>query len=253
MPSGPAIVLTREPEDSAALDEALRRAGVEVRQIPCASTRYRPPGEDEICALPEPSAVHALLFSSRRGAEGWHEWKKSLPAGSWPHAFPRPGVTVAAVGKRTARALDAAGVGADLVAEPPRGAVMARMLDERLARPSTMVLVAGEVRMRAGEDLLRSRGHLIFAITVYENVEPAIGPVEPFDVAAVFVAAPSAARRLIGAIPWMKEASFVSIGPTTTEALRKLGVERVLEVGADLEAQKSALVRLARARDEVMK
>jgi uroporphyrinogen-III synthase len=60
-------------------------------------------------------------------------------------------------------------------------------------------------------------------------------------VAAVFVASPSAAKRLVDKNPWIKGAHYCAIGSTTAEALKNLGVGSIEEVGAELEMQVEAL------------
>ncbi|RME22687.1 MAG: hypothetical protein D6806_12555, partial [Deltaproteobacteria bacterium] len=72
--------------------------------------------------------------------------------------------------------------------------------------------------------VLEDAGHTVKALQVYRNVEPEIPELEEFGVDAVFVASPSAARRLLGKNPWMARALFFTIGKTTGEAVRGLGV-----------------------------
>ncbi|MBI4862880.1 MAG: uroporphyrinogen-III synthase [Candidatus Riflebacteria bacterium] len=69
---------------------------------------------------------------------------------------------------------------------------------------------------------------------VYENVAPEIPRLAPFPVAAVFVASPSAARRLVAANPWVRQTRFLTIGPTTASAVRDLGVGSVRAIGSTL-------------------
>jgi uroporphyrinogen-III synthase len=101
--------------------------------------------------------------------------------------------------------------------------------------------------MRAGglERVLGDAGHAIATLTVYANDEPPIPRDGPFEVAAVLAASPSAARRLVAAMPWMAGCAFVSVGPTTTRALRELGVASVEEPGPDPADWEGALARAA--------
>jgi len=85
------------------------------------------------------------------------------------------------------------------------------------------------------ETLLEESGHRVAPVVVYENVEPEIPCYEPFEVAAVFVASPSAARRLIRSNPWIADRPFYSVGPTTGAAVRGLGVRETSEAGTDFD------------------
>jgi uroporphyrinogen-III synthase len=250
MPPHPAVVLTRERPDNAPLAAALERRGVPVVQIPCTSTRYVDPDPAEVEALPDPGRVGALAFTSRRGVEGWVRWVQGASRDAWPRRLDARRVTVAAVGRRTAAALAAARMSADVVADPPRGVVMARQLAAHLEAPAAVVVPGGRMRVREGDALLARRGFDVRGIVVYVNEEPPIEPRPRFDVGAVFVASPSAARRLLSAMEWMRGAPFVSIGPTTTDALVSLGVGDVTQAEPHPESWERMLWEKARRNQE---
>ena len=117
--SSPAVVLTREAPDNAALRELLVSRGVTVVELPCLATRY---------LTPEPPAgsFAAVVLTSRRGVVGLAgcPFARQLLGGPPP--------VVAAVGAATARALAEQGREADLVAEPPTGAALAAAVAHRL-------------------------------------------------------------------------------------------------------------------------
>jgi uroporphyrinogen-III synthase len=94
---------------------------------------------------------------------------------------------------------------------------------------------------------LERAGFVLLPVVVYENLAPDIPAVAPFPVAAVLAAAPSAARRLLGANPWLTNASFVAIGATTEKALRDLGVRSVATVGPGFGAWVTALCEACKA------
>ena len=223
MRSRAAVVLTREAADNAALADALGRRGVAVRQIPCVATRYREPDPAELEALGT-AAPDALVFTSRRAVRGWALWEDRPDHGR---------AIVAAVGPATAAELGPLGLEPDVVADPPRGDVLAGILAARLEKGGLVVSVGGEMRAGGLEEGLASASIEVRPLTVYANEAPDVPSLEPFDVAAVFVASPSAARRLLSAMPWLRGCRFVSIGPTTTAALRALGASRIEEPGPD--------------------
>ncbi len=135
---------------------------------------------------------------------------------------------VASVGPATTEELAQRHHRVDLEAQPHTGRALAELLDSQL-RPGLPVLVPqGDV---GGGELVSRLAELerpFLPHVVYQNVAPNFEPIEPFPVAAVFVAAPSAARRLIAHYPWIAQAPFLPIGPTTHAALEELGVRRFL-------------------------
>jgi uroporphyrinogen-III synthase len=233
-PSGPAVVLTREADDNRELTAALQQRGVPVREIPCLATRYVEPASTSADA-------DALAFGSRRGVRGFvRALSRSLGKGPSDGAA-RGGPMIGAVGGATAAELRKHGIAADVVADPPEGRVLARLLDAALPRGARVIVVRGNLGTAHLESDLAEAGHRVQAAVVYENVAPEIPEMDPFPVAAVFVASPSAARRLIHALPWMADERFCAIGPTTGQALEGLGVRRVQRVGIQLADQAEAL------------
>lgn len=230
VPAGPAVVLIREPEDNRELAGLLEASGVPVRQIPCLATRYVEPG-----ALPE--QIEAVTFSSRRGVAGL---RLSSAGPAW---MARLGAAqVGAVGAATAAALDEAGWPADLVADPPLGEELARRLLSSLGAGSRVAVVRGNLRAGGMDAILTGAGLELCPVQVYENVAPEVPQLEPFAVAAVFAASPSAARRLLAANPWMAGQAFVAIGPTTATALSEMGVARIEQAGKQPAVWQATLV-----------
>jgi uroporphyrinogen-III synthase len=234
MPSGPVVVLTRESADNLELAKALLERGVLVREIPCISTRYIMP------SLPQ-AKIDVVTFSSRRGVRGVVEQnlvEKLIPEENPP--------LVAAVGPATQKELESAGIRVDLVADPPKGTVLARLIMKEVEPPASVAVVRGDLRAGGMDQALEEAGFWIEPVIVYENVGPDIPRLEPTPVAAVFVASPSAAKRLVDKNPWIRDAHFCAIGPTTAAALEDLKVESSEEVGAELDKQVEALCRAHR-------
>ncbi len=227
---GPAVVLTREPEDNLQLKDELAARGVPVREIPCLATRFIRP---EHLPHETPSAV---TFSSRRGVRACSQLdllSELIPGDSR--------TIVGAVGPATAASLSEAGIKVDLVANPPEGRELARLLVAKLKNGSRVTLVRGNLRAGEMDTILSQAGMLLDPLIVYENIEPDIPVCEPFPVAGVFVASPSAARRLLEKNPWMKKNSFFAIGSTTARQLSDLGIERVGVLGAGFDNWLEAL------------
>ena len=84
-------------------------------------------------------------------------------------------------------------------------------------------------------------------MVVYGNAEIDVSSVPAFPVAAVVVASPSAASRLLAANPWLAGATFAVFGATTERALRDLGARNVHVIGTALPEQVSRLEALCAA------
>lgn len=213
MAHSPCVVLTREPADNAGLASALRDEGVPVRELPCLSTGWVTPR-----ALPAPPDV--LVFTSRRGVEGLtrlDDHRHLLE----PEDGPAP--LRAAVGPSTAESLASIGFPASRVAVPATGEALARLLNGELTAPSRILILRGNLSAGDLDDTLRDAGHLVEELVLYRNLATELVPEAPFRATAIFVTAPSAARRLLTAMPWMRSLPFLVLGPTTAEALSELG------------------------------
>ena len=231
--NGPAVVLTRQHEDNQELAAALTARGVVVREIPCLATRYLSPKEP---IIKNPDAV---VFTSRHGVRGFFQQESTgrHSQAAQPSGGPLLGVTqralIAAVGKATAGELQSRGVSVDLIADPPEGAALANLLINALPLGSHLLMVRGNLRTYEIDSQLTNAGYQPEDLIVYENVDVPIAALQPFPVAAVFIASPSAAKRLLSANPWMRDARMFTIGKTTAQALRTLGDSNVEEIGAD--------------------
>jgi uroporphyrinogen III methyltransferase/synthase len=140
------------------------------------------------------------------------------------------GVTVAAIGPGTARALRARGVEPDVV---PERAVAEGLIDALADVPVQKALIARAAEGRdVLPDALRERGAQVDVVALYETVA------EPLDedtrTAAskadylLFTSA-SSVRFFVAAGGALEHARLVSIGPATSAELRAHGAEPDLE------------------------
>jgi uroporphyrinogen-III synthase len=239
--TGPAVVLTRQHEDNQELAAALTARGVVVREIPCLATRYLS------FQQPITNNLDAFVFTSRHGVRGFFQQKTTFLS---PSPISGEGgaerrvrgegindsdqrVLVAAVGRATAKEIQSCGLAVDLIADPPEGAVLANLLKKALPVGSRLLMVRGNLRASEIDTILRKAGYQLDELVVYENVDVPIATLQPFPVAAVFIASPSAAKRLLTANPWMRDRRLFAIGRTTAQALKKLGAVTIEEIGAD--------------------
>jgi uroporphyrinogen III methyltransferase / synthase len=210
---GRTVAVTRARAQASALAARLRELGAAVVEAPAIRTRPLD------VALPDLRAYDLVCVTSPNGVEELFARVRDARALS--------GLTVAAIGPGTARALKERGIVADVV--PDRA--VAEGLVEGLAEVD--VRRALVVRAREGRDVLpdalRERGAEVDVVALYETIA------EPIDAAAVagvdyvtFTSA-STVRFFLEAAGGLDGPRVVSIGPATTAALREAGVEPDVE------------------------
>jgi uroporphyrinogen-III synthase len=141
---------------------------------------------------------------------------------------------IAAVGPATAAELESFGIQPSLIADPPEGEVLARLIAGVVRPAGRIAIVRGNLRAGGMDEALKAAGYELLPLEVYENVSPAIPSLDPVPVAAVFVASPSAGDRILQRNGWLRACRFVCIGETTERALRSMGVTSVVATGASL-------------------
>jgi uroporphyrinogen III methyltransferase/synthase len=210
---GKTVAVTRARAQASALAARLRALGAEVVEAPAIRTQALeatlPTGYDLLCVTSPTGAD--LLFTHLRDARDL------------------AGVTVAAIGPGTARALRARGVEPDIV---PERAVAEGLVDALDGHTFTRALVA---RAKEGRDVLlqalRERGE-VDVVALYETVpEPLDGATREAAAAADYVlfTSGSSVRFFAQAGGALEGPKLVSIGPATSEELRALGAEPDLE------------------------
>lgn len=217
--AGRRVVVTREPERAGPLIDALRAAGAEPVLIPAIATEPpRDGGEALDRALATSGRFDWLLFTSAAAVRA---------VGRRADA----GVRVGVVGSATATAAGAGGIDVSVVA--PEGdssaAGLARTLLEDDPGPRTALVPASDIARPELPAALRAAGWTVDVVEAYRTV------VVPVDDAAAELA--SGCDAIIFMSPSAVEAWFdrhlpsvvVSIGPTTSAAVRAGGARRVVE------------------------
>jgi uroporphyrinogen-III synthase len=240
----PPVVLTRSPEDNAALERLLIGLGLEVEAWPAMETRMTPPQGGSAELLRRLEETDWVVFSSRRGVAaavaitGEPELVRALSRRA-----------LAAVGASTAQALENLGLAVALTGDGSGAAALAPRLVAAVAPGARVALVRSGAADDGLPDALRAAGLGVDDLRLHEPVEPAGVLVPAHDVLCVVCASPSAARRVLSWNPWSAVATFVAIGPTTARALAGLGVTRVVTAdGPDAEALAAAVRRIAVTR-----
>ena len=230
---GRRIVVTRARAQASGLAATLRALGAEVVELP--AIRIEPQidgaevrgaieaiGSYALVCLTSPNGVR-LLFGALRDA--------GLDARALA------GATVAAIGPGTAGALAEQGIGADVVPE--------RFVAEALVEALAGVDVSGQrvLVARAAEardvlpDALRERGAEVDVVALYKTVreQPSAAAIEAAREAGyVTFTSSSTVRNLTEALGdrFPSAARIVSIGPVTSESVRKAGLR------VDVEAER---------------
>ncbi|HEU4599794.1 MAG TPA: uroporphyrinogen-III C-methyltransferase [Solirubrobacterales bacterium] len=230
---GRRIVVTRARAQASGLAATLRGLGAEVVELPAIRIEPRI-DSDEVRQTASGVGVYELIcLTSPNGA---HLLFEAIgDAGLDARAL--AGVTVAAIGPGTARALAEHGVVADVVAER----FVAEGLVEALAGMDlggARVLVARAAEARVVlPDALRERGAEVDVVALYETVreEPEAEQVAAAqDADYVTFTSSSTVTNLVEALGdhFPSGARVVSIGPVTSEAARAAGL------GVDVEAER---------------
>lgn len=223
---GLSVTVTRARAQSSGLARGLQELGARVLEAPV--IRIRPlPGPPL-----DPAPYDLVCLTSANGVEGLFERIRAAGLDARSLA----GCTVAAIGAATAHALQAHGITADVVPERfvAEGLVeaLAESLDGREA-PVRRALIARASEARdVLPDALRERGIDVDVLALYETVaEPLAEPVltaaaesdyitfASSSTVRVFFEALGGGRALAGST------RIVSIGPVTSDALRKHGLQ----------------------------
>ena len=214
--AGKTIAVTRARAQASALAARLSALGAEVVEAPAIKIEPLNP------QLPDLASYDLLCLTSPNGVEQLFS--------ALSDARDLAGLTVAAIGPGTARALLAHGIKADIV---PERSVAEALVEALVDVPIQRALIARAEEARdILPDALRARGAEVDLLALYRTVA------EPLDDRAraaalgadyaTFTSA-SSARFFHEAAGTLDGPRLVSIGPVTSEQLRELGYEPAVE------------------------
>ena len=231
---GLTVAVTRARAQASALSTRLRALGAEVVEAPAIRIAPRPSGVGEIAAAAGRIGEYALVcVTSPNGAELLLE----ALAAAGRDARALAGITVAAIGPGTARALSARGVNPDVVPERSIAeALVEALADVEVEGRKVLVARAAEARDLL-PDALSERGARVEVLALYDTVPEALGPETLTALAAadyVTFTASSTVDHLTRALaaagaPFPAGARVVSIGPVTSATVRERGLEVAVE------------------------
>ena len=213
---GRTIAVTRARAQASALAKRLRELGATVVEAPAIRIEPLP------AAKPDLSRYDLVAVTSPNGAERLLALLRD--------ARELAGITVAAIGPGTARALRERGVEPDVV---PERAVAEGLVEALRDVPVTRALIARAAEGRdVLPDALRERGAEVDLLALYETVaEPLDEATREAAAAADYLTFTSASsvRFYVQASGALEGPRIASIGPATSAALREHGAEPDLE------------------------
>ncbi len=222
--AGSRILITRDAEDAAPWAEIARARGFEPVHLPCIRCEAVDDPELPAQLARALSSAAWLLFGSRRGVEA----VRALAYGELP-----PGLSIGAVGPRTAEACRRAFGHVELIAPDGTARSLGEALLERLGgseNPSGPLVFAGADRSTGAlEATLAAGGVPLRQIVVYRTVaEPPRTPRRPLaelGARIVLLASPSAVDGLLAQVEPGDDTLLISIGPATSARVRAAGLE----------------------------
>jgi uroporphyrinogen III methyltransferase/synthase len=244
---GKRVVVTRAREQASELKRLLEEAGAQVVQFPTIEIAPPPSYESLDRVIDWIGDYQWLIFTSSNGVHAFFE--RLRQHGEDARAL--SGVMVAAVGESTADDLRRHGVDPDLIPPKFQSTALLPLLDADQKGIRTAVIRAAEGREELIEELRRRGGEVDLAIA-YETRRVTGAADDLHDIDVVTFTSASTADNFFAVLPDAKSidgAMLASIGPTTSDAIRRHG--RAPDVEADnatVPALVAAILRACRAR-----
>jgi uroporphyrinogen-III synthase len=245
---GKRIAITRAREQAAALREQLTALGAKVIEIATIEVRDPASWAALDSAIRRLEEFDYLLVTSANGARNF---LRRLEACGRP-VDDLKGLSIGAIGPATAAELAKSGVKVDVT---PRQYVAERLLEalgDRDLRGKAFLIPRAKVARDIVPRVLREKGGRVEVVEAYETVVPELPPGElrrlltPSPDVITFTSSSTASNfaRLAGennVSELLRGAAIASIGPITSETVRKLGLE------VTIEAKESTIPGLVRA------
>jgi uroporphyrinogen III methyltransferase/synthase len=246
--AGKRIAVTRAREQAGTLLEALEELGAETVTIPTIEFREPESWEPLDDAIRRIEDFDYLLVTS---ANGVRSFMARLKAGG-RDARDLKGLIVGAIGPATAEEFARAGIKVDFVPREYRAEGLLEALRGRAVAGKSFLIPRAKVARDLVPKVLGERGARVKVVEAYETVAPRISAGElremltPAPHAIAFTSSSTATHfaQMLGDTPLQEILSGVaiaSIGPVTSETLRKLGLR------VDIEAKESTIPGLVKA------
>ena len=232
---GKTVVVTRPEDRSGTLTQRLRELGAEVVDYPCIRTVAREENPELEEAIGNLSRYRCLVFTSPAGPEIF--FRRLRAAGRDARAL--SGLTLAAIGPKTAKALEKHGVTADLVPETYDSDHLAKALE---AVEGPVLLCRASRGSTALPEMLERKGIPFADVPIYDTVYTAPDP-QKVDallgekLLVTFTSA-STVRGFVESLPGrdLKNVIGCCIGKQTEAEAKKYGLTTVVSQEATMES-----------------
>ena len=232
---GKTVVVTRPEDRSGTLTQRLRELGAEAVDYPCIRTVAREENPELEEAIGNLSRYRCLVFTSPAGPEIF--FRRLRAAGRDARAL--SGLTLAAVGPKTAKAMERFGVTADLVPETYDSDHLAKAL-ETVEGP--VLLCRASRGSTALPEMLERKGIPFADVPVYDTVYAAPAPqkVDALlgETLLVTFTSASTVRGFVESLPGrdLKNVIGCCIGKQTEAEAKKYGLATVVSQEATMES-----------------
>src|SRR3954466_16182052 len=224
---GKRIVVTRAREQASELKRLFEESGATVIQFPTIEIASPEPFDSLDLAVDE--RFNWLVFTSTNGVAAFFE--RLFASGKDVRAL--AGIRIACVGETTAASLRARGIAPDLVPDKFMSAALIPHFDADLHRVRIAVIRAAEGRDEFIEEM-RRRGAEVHLAVAYRTIPVAANADELHDIDVVTFTSASTVDNFFAATNVdlnvsLNGALLASIGPTTSDAIRKHGRQPDIE------------------------
>ena len=232
---GKTVVVTRPEDRSGTLTQRLRELGAEVVDYPCIRTVAREENPELEEAIGNLSRYRGLVFTSPAGPEIF--FRRLRAAGRDARAL--SGLTLAAIGPKTAKAMERFGVTADLVPETYDSDHLAKALE---AVEGPVLLCRASRGSTALPEMLERKGIPFADVPVYDTVYAAPAPqkVDALlgETLLVTFTSASTVRGFVESLPGrdLKNVIGCCIGKQTEAEAKKYGLATVVSQEATMES-----------------
>jgi uroporphyrinogen III methyltransferase/synthase len=239
---GKRIVVTRAREQASELKRLFEESGATVIQFP--TIEIAPPESYDSLDRAIDERFDWLVFTSTNGVSAFFE--RLFAKGEDVRAL--AGLRIACVGETTAASLRARGIVPDLVPDKFMSTALIPHFDADLHRVRIAVIRAAEGRDEFIEEM-RNRGAEVHLAVAYRTIPVAANADELHDIDVVTFTSASTVDNFFASAPSIEGALLASIGPTTSDALRKHGQQPDIESStASIQALHDAVHAEARRR-----
>ncbi|MHB1399729.1 MAG: uroporphyrinogen-III C-methyltransferase [Trichloromonadaceae bacterium] len=247
---GKRILVTRTAEQAGAFNQLLQAQGAEAISCPVIEIVAPPSWEELDSAIRSLGEIDDLILTSANAVEAF--FSRLSAAGRDLRAL--AGVTLVAVGPKTAAALAERGLQADLIPADYRAEGVVALLRQRGVAGRRILYPKAELARDLIPRELAAAGAEVMAPLAYRTVVPTHGGedirrrLEAGEIDAVTFTSSSTVENFIAmvgadALQLLQRVTIVSIGPLTTATAKKHGLVVAVEPAAStLEAMVEAMV-----------